>query len=82
MIQAQLEKVLVPVHIVLGENTITVAELLELDVGDVLVLDRKTDDNIKIIVGNNLKYYGKPGIVNTRLAVQIHEIVEEGIEDE
>ncbi len=82
LIQNRIEKAEVTLQVQLGSNIITVQELLELGVGDVLTLNLKSSENLPVIIGNERKFLGKPGIVDNRLAVQIHEIVGEGIDDE
>lgn len=70
-IQQRIETAQVPLHVLLGTTTITVRELLDLQVGDVVPLDRKVDDDLEVLIGNSSKFYGKPGTLNKRLAVQI-----------
>lgn len=62
---------------VLGRTQITVREFLELQVGDVLRLDRRKNQEIEVFVGNKLKFYGVPGRKEGRIAVKITR-VEEG----
>ena len=80
-IQQVVEKARIPLTAVLGRTTLTVKELLELQVGDVIDLERKKDSEIEVYVGSRLKYYGKPGLLGSKLAVQIIRIQEEGSED-
>ncbi|MGB9792782.1 MAG: flagellar motor switch protein FliM [Thermacetogeniaceae bacterium] len=70
-IQKRIESAKVPLHVLLGTTTITVRELLDLQVGDVVTLDRKVNEDLDVMIGNSSKFRGKPGILNKKLAVQI-----------
>ncbi|KNZ70876.1 flagellar motor switch protein FliM [Thermincola ferriacetica] len=79
--QRRLEKAKITLSAVLGETTIKLGELLELQPGDVIQLDNRATDELKIMVGERKKFYGRPGTVGSRLAVQITRLVKEGDED-
>lgn len=55
----------------LGETSITINELLNMDVGDVIVLNKRTDQPLHLKIGGNSKFTAQPGVVNKKLAVQI-----------
>ncbi|TCO79938.1 flagellar motor switch protein FliM [Marinisporobacter balticus] len=76
----RVEKTKVQVRAVLGRTFITVSDFLDLQVGDVVQLDALVNDDMKIFVGDNLKYYGKPGTKKKKMAVQIKGVVENGDE--
>jgi flagellar motor switch protein FliM len=80
IITQRVEKTAVPVRAVLGDTHITVSEFLDLQVGDVIQLDTFIKEDVRIFVGNQLKYYGKPGTKKKKMAVQIEGIVEKGDE--
>jgi flagellar motor switch protein FliM len=50
-------------------------------VGDVIPLNRSTEDPLHVKVGEKLKYYGSPGTMKGKLAVQITDILHEGVEE-
>ncbi|WP_028561426.1 flagellar motor switch protein FliM [Paenibacillus pinihumi] len=66
----------------LGQSSLTIHEFLGLSVGDVISLNRSVEEGLHIKVGDKLKFIGSPGSVKDRLAVQIDEIVSEGVEEE
>lgn len=70
-IQKRIESAKVPLHVLLGTTTITVRELLELQVGDVVPLERKVSEDLDVLIGSSPKFRGKPGILNRKLAIQI-----------
>ncbi|WP_409340967.1 flagellar motor switch protein FliM [Paenibacillus sp. MBLB4367] len=66
----------------LGHSEISVHEFLNLAVGDVISLDKPVDQGLHIKVGDKLKFIGSPGTVKGKVAVQVTEIVSEGVEEE
>ncbi len=68
-----------PVNVELGRSQITISDLLQLSIGDVIQLDKKTEDPLTLSVGNQPKYYVQPGQVKGKIAVQITEAMEEGV---
>ena len=67
----------VPVNIsaVLGKSHMSVAQLLKLNKGSVLELDRKVGEAIDIYVNNRLVARGEVVIVDERLGVTMTEII-------
>jgi len=55
----------------LGETTVSVRDLINLKVGDVLTVDTRTNDDIELYVENELKFYGRPGHLGKYRAVEI-----------
>ena len=55
----------------LGFANITVSELLNLKIGDVVTIDARISDNIEIYVGDEVKFYGKMGYVGKYKGVEI-----------
>ena len=70
----------VPVNIsaVLGRAHLSVAQLLKLNQGSVLELDRKVGEAIDIYVNNRLVARGEVVIVDERLGVTMTEIIKDG----
>ncbi|MDQ1154093.1 flagellar motor switch protein FliN [Brevundimonas sp. SORGH_AS_0993] len=67
----------VPVNIsaVLGKSHMSVAQLLKLNKGSVLELDRKVGEAIDIFVNNRLIARGEVVVVEDRLGVTMTEII-------
>jgi flagellar motor switch protein FliM len=80
-LQSRLTKAELPFIAELGSSQITIHEFLNLAAGDVIKLDREAGQPLQLMVGSRLKYYGSPGTVKGKLAVQITDIVNEGAED-
>jgi flagellar motor switch protein FliN/FliY len=76
---ADLENVFdVPVRVsaILGHSRIPVSELLRLDEGVVLQLDRKVGESIDILVNDRLVARGEVVMVEDRLGVTMTEIID------
>ncbi len=75
---ADLEKLFdVPVKVsaILGRSKMPVAELLKLDIGSVVELDRKVGEAIEIFVNNRLVARGEVVLVENKLGVTMTEII-------
>lgn len=79
-LEARLKKSSVAMKSVVGRSMISVKELLNLQRGDVILLDTKVDDSFEVYVEDQLKFFAKPGALNKHLAVMISEVLEEGDE--
>ena len=66
------------VQAVLGQAHLKIRDLIHLKPGDVIMLDRRIKDEIEINVNNQLKFYGKPGLLGKYRAVQIVSRVSTG----
>jgi flagellar motor switch protein FliM len=56
---------------VLGETTLTLRELLDLEPGDVLRTNIPIDGEVKVLVGGKPRVMGRPGISKGKVAVKI-----------
>ncbi|MCG8561576.1 MAG: flagellar motor switch protein FliN [Hyphomicrobiales bacterium] len=67
----------IPVNIaaVLGRTNMEVSELLHLDSGDVIELDRKVGEAIDIYVNNRLVARGEVVLVDDKLGITMTEII-------
>lgn len=81
-IRNKLENTYVPVKILLGRTVITVKDLLELSIGDVIPLNKNIYEELDVVIGQRTKFLGKPGIYGNKYSVQISQIIKEGNEDE
>ncbi len=80
VLKKRVEKTNVQVQAILGSTYIKVSDFMDLQVGDVIKLDTFITENIKVFVGGQLKYFGKPGIKKKNMAVQVVEAVGKGDE--
>ena len=68
---------MVPITVELGKVSVTVQEMLDLTVGDVVRLDSRVNDELAVIIGQNQKFKCRPGSANNRIAVQITQATAE-----
>lgn len=73
--QKKLERTLVPLTVELGKVNVTVAEMLDLTIGDVVRLDARVNEELPVIIGQHQKFKCKPGSSNNRIAVQITQVI-------
>jgi Flagellar motor switch protein len=78
VLKERLKRAEVEISCHVGEANITVGEFLTLQEGDVIKLASRTSDELTIMVGEKIKYFGKPGSLNKNLAVKITQVIEEG----
>lgn len=62
----------------LSSTKITVGDLINLQRGDVILLNGTTKDEVFINVGTQLKFYGRPGANKNKVAVRITRVQKEG----
>ncbi len=55
----------------LGKSHLSVDELSKLQVGDVVLLDRRPQDNLVLNVGQNAVFKGRAGRLKNKLAFRI-----------
>lgn len=61
---------------ILGNTNVTVFDLANLKIGDIISLNKKQDENIQLNVGPFHKFNGKIGVSNKNYAIKIQEIVQ------
>ncbi|WP_289355040.1 flagellar motor switch protein FliM [Paenibacillus sp. S-12] len=80
-LRQRVTKAKLPISVELGTSQITVHELMQLAVGDVIALNKPVDSGLSIRVGEREKYIGTPGVYKDRISVQIEQVVDEGVEE-
>ncbi|MER3522576.1 MAG: flagellar motor switch protein FliM [Ignavibacteria bacterium] len=72
-----LETTKIPVTCILGETTLTLQQLKELEVGDLLITNTPVNGELRLMVGDRVRARGRPGISNGRTALKISHIIVE-----
>lgn len=72
-----IDNALIPMKSVLGTSKINVQDFVNLQLGDVIRLDRKVDDELEVYVGNIKKFKALPGYSDNKYAVRVTEILRE-----
>jgi len=65
---------------VVGKSTISVSELMNLQRGDIILLNKNVEESLEVFVEDQLKFKAKPGIKKKNVAIMVTEVVEEGDE--
>ena len=80
-LKERVKKAKLPIIAELGESQISISEFLSLGIGDVIALGKPVNEGLTIKVGDKAKFIGSPGSLRDRVAVQIDEILIEGVEE-
>ena len=67
----------IPVKAVLGNSVITVADFSQLQVGDIVKLDTKVDEELDVFVGDIKKFAALPGASGKEYAVRVTQVIRE-----
>ncbi len=78
IITSRLMQASAPIKVILGKTKLTVQDILDLKTGDVIKLRKDVKDELVMMVGNNPKYYCKPGVLKDHLAVKITRMIKKG----
>jgi len=77
LIKDRILNTVVPVVAELGRAHVTIKDIANLEIGDVINIGAD-GKKIAIRVGSNIKFLGQMGQKNNKMAVQINEVVKEG----
>lgn len=77
-IESLIRHVDVPVKALLGKSYVSVNDFLGLQVGDVIRLDSRVDEELDVYVGNIKKFTAMPGANDEHYAVQVTSVIREG----
>lgn len=76
-IEAMIKRVDIPLKAVLGKSIISVMDFSTLQVGDIIRLDNRVDDELEVYVGNLKKFTALPGVNKENYAVRITSVFRE-----
>ena len=76
-IEVLIRKAQIPIKAVLGSSTISVSDFSMLQVGDIIRLDRKAEEELDVYVGNIKKFTALPGASGDNYAVRVTEVIRE-----
>jgi len=66
----------VPVSVILGNTVVPFKDVANLQVGDVIALDKHEKDKLQLYVDQNVKFLGMPGVSNKKYALKITDVVD------
>ncbi|MCB9368815.1 MAG: flagellar motor switch protein FliM [Calditrichaeota bacterium] len=64
-----------PVRAQLGSTMLNMYDYLSLKIGDVLLLDQRTDDPVKVWVDKKVKFWAEPGNAKHQQAIRITRVI-------
>lgn len=76
-IESMIKRVDIPVKAVLGKSIISVMDFATLQVGDIIRLDTRVDEELDVYVGNYKKFTALPGIGKENYAVRVTSVIRE-----
>ena len=71
VIENVIKEVELNASVVFGATQLSLNELMNLKVGDVVKLDNKITEDLCLMVEGKAKHYGKPGVVGKKMAFQM-----------
>jgi flagellar motor switch protein FliM len=76
-VEVLISRAKIPVKAVLGNSVITVADFSQLQVGDIVKLDTKVDEELDVFVGDIKKFAALPGASGKEYAVRVTQVIRE-----
>jgi len=77
MIETAISRASIPIRAVLGKSVLSVNDFMNLQLGDVIRLNSKVEDELDVYVGNMKKFKALPGASSDLYAVRITSILRE-----
>ena len=77
VIENVISKTKVPIKAILGESKVNVSDFVNLQIGDIIKIDKKVDQELDVYVGNIKKFTTLPGTDRDSYAVQITSVIRE-----
>ncbi len=72
-----MQRAVIPIKVILGNADVTLRDLLNLSVGDVIELDQTIDSPMVVQVANKKQFYGKVGRARKNIGIQITGVYHE-----
>lgn len=77
IIKDSIEDVKLEIKAILAKDNIKFKDVLELKEGDIIQFSsKKVNSELEVQVENSVKFYGKPGVFENHLAIQVTKVVE------
>lgn len=76
-LEVLLKRAKMPMKVVLGKSSISVSDFMTLQMGDIVRLNTKVDDELDVYVGNIRKFTALPGASGDNYAVRITSVIRE-----
>lgn len=79
LIEEEIASLDVPVHVVIGQTRLTIRDYLQLERGDILCLDKPSNDDLIVRIGDKAKMASRSGLIGRRKAVRITRVIEKEV---
>lgn len=76
-LEAMIKHVDIPIRALLGVSSISVGDFTNLQVGDVIRVDKDVDSELDVYVGNIRKFTALPGYSKDKVAVKVSSVIRE-----
>ena len=76
-IESLIRRVEIPIKAVLGKSQISVLDFSTLQIGDIIRLDSRVEDELDVYVGNYRKFTALPGVNKENYAVRVTSVLRE-----
>ena len=77
VIENVISKTKVPIKAIRGESKVNVSDFVNLQIGDIIKIDKKVDQELDVYVGNIKKFNALPGYFEDKYAVRITDVIRE-----
>lgn len=74
-ISTLISKAQIPIKAVLGNSSISVNDFMNIQIGDIIRLDKKMDEELDVYVGNIKKFTALPGSAEEHYAVRLTKVL-------
>ena len=76
-LEKKVESTIVPIKVLLGRAELTIAEIAEIQTGDVIQLDSNVNRDLMVYVGEIYKFKARPGVKKNRVSAKITGVIRE-----
>jgi flagellar motor switch protein FliM len=76
-IETIINRAKIPIRALLGKSMISVNDFMNIQIGDIVKLDSKVDDELDVYVGNIMKFKALPGAISDSYAVRVTSVIRE-----
>ena len=78
VVSQNLSAVALPIQVELGTTKLSVKEIMEMEIGDIIRLDTKLSDDQKVRTGKHILFLGRIGVSNNKKAIKVtKKLIEE-----
>lgn len=79
MLSHEINSLTLPVSAVIGQIRLSIKDLLQLQRGDILCIEKKKNTDLLVQIGSKTKMEGKTGLIGRKKAIEITKIVEKEV---